>query len=59
MSCNGACLMYEDLINEVKELKRLFKVYIDTVGNAEGVDFIDQIENEQDREAVRMMDEGV
>lgn len=53
MSCNGECLMHEDLIEEVKELKRLFKVYIEAVYEAESYTFIDDIEDEQDREAVR------
>ena len=31
MSCNGACLMYEDLIEEVKELKRVIDKVIKNV----------------------------
>ena len=47
------------LVKENAELKRLFKVYIEAVYEAESYTFIDDIEDEQDREAVRAIDKGV
>ena len=47
-----------NLEKENQELKRLFKLYINTVGEAEGVVYIDQIENKEDMEKIMEIDKG-